>query len=343
MGLTLDGRANPRRLASGTLPRASHDAPKPALCKAPHLIPPGPLASPLALNSASADSLPQAPKSSGLRPGPSPPAASDEAPDIFRDVARQPELLLSALGSIDRDSRGWPFESDLKLVLTHWQRLLHPPRYSDRRFVIDGRRAKDRLYRLRKNPRLARLLPKEKSPSLEEFQPVLAEFFSFLERASVAPDGASGKPPSESVPSACAATVPSCGADSAACCTPSDRASAASPRPFENVGRRWAAYAMPCDGDSCPVRPVTPEPSVAPDPEPASAPGPADNEDTAVEPMDVDQPAVAARRHFGAPFPWLLPTHGLPPARLRGLVFHAVACGCAEDGVELTHVLSTHQ
>ena len=138
MGLTLQGRANPRRLASGTLPRASHDAPKPALCKAPHLIPPGPLASPLALNSASADSLPQAPKSSGLRPGPSPPAASDEAPDIFRDIARQPELLLSALGSIDRDSRGWPFESDLKLVLTHWQRLLHPPRYSDRRFVIDG-------------------------------------------------------------------------------------------------------------------------------------------------------------------------------------------------------------
>ena len=123
MGLTLDGRANPRRLASGTLPRASHDAPKPALCKAPHITPPGPLASPLALNSASADSLPQAPKSSGLRPGPSPPAASDEALDIFRDVARQPELLLSALGSIDRDSRGWPFESDLKLVLTHWQRL----------------------------------------------------------------------------------------------------------------------------------------------------------------------------------------------------------------------------
>ena len=178
MGLTLDGRANPRRLASGTLPRASHDAPKPALCKAPHLIPPGPLASPLALNSASADSLPQAPKSSGLRPGPSPPAASDEAPDIFRDVARQPELLLCALGSIDRDSRGWPFESDLKLVLTHWQRLLHPPRYSDRRFVIDGRRAKDRLYRLRKNPLLARLLPKKAGPSLREFQPVLAEFFS---------------------------------------------------------------------------------------------------------------------------------------------------------------------
>ena len=139
MGLTLDGRANPRRLASGTLPRASHDAPKPALCKAPHITPPGPLASPLALNSASADSLPQAPKSSGLRPGPSPPAASDEAPDIFRDVARQPELLISALGSIDRDSRGWPFESDLKLVLTHWQRLLHPPRYSDRRFVIGSR------------------------------------------------------------------------------------------------------------------------------------------------------------------------------------------------------------
>ena len=178
MGLTLDGRANPRRLASGTLPRASHDAPKPALCKAPHITPPGPLASPLALNSASADSLPQAPKSSGLGPGPSPPAASDGAPDIFRDVARQPELLLSALGSIDRDSRGWPFESDLKLVLTHWQRLLHPPRYSDRRFVIDGRRAKDRLYRLRKNPLLARLLPKKAGQSLREFQPVLAEFFS---------------------------------------------------------------------------------------------------------------------------------------------------------------------
>ena len=133
MGLTLEGRAVPRRLASGTLPRASHDAPKLALCKAPHIIPPGPLASPLALNSASAYSLPQAPKSPGLRPGPPPPAASDEAPDIFRDVARQPELLLSALGSINRDSRGWPFESDLKLVLTHWQRLLHPPRYSARR------------------------------------------------------------------------------------------------------------------------------------------------------------------------------------------------------------------
>ena len=69
-------------------------------------------------------------------PSTSPSAPAIDTPDVFRDVTREPELLIAAVGSIARREGGWTVQADLKLIMHYWRYLLDPVRHSVNRLVI---------------------------------------------------------------------------------------------------------------------------------------------------------------------------------------------------------------
>ena len=82
-------------------------------------------------------------------PSTSPSPPSIDTPDVFRDVTREPELLIAAVGSIARREGGWTVQADLKLIMSYWRYLLDPVRHSVNRLVIDDRRRSTRRSRTR--------------------------------------------------------------------------------------------------------------------------------------------------------------------------------------------------
>ena len=117
-----------------------------------------------------------------------------------------------------------------------------------------------------------------------------------------------------------ACSAASCNADGGCCGASREPAAvSASPRPFENVGRRWISYVHDCDVDDQRFRAVTPDPSVA------RGSGPSASRDGSVAGAGLSgSNGAVTRRSSGAPkrslptvFPWLLPTRGLGPMRLE--------------------------
>ena len=79
--------------------------------------------------------------------------------DVFYDVARDPLILLSVVGSLTRRQGNWTEQGDLRLILTYWRYLLHPHREPINSLVIDGRRAKHRSTTRRRTRSPARPSP----------------------------------------------------------------------------------------------------------------------------------------------------------------------------------------
>ena len=79
----------------------------------------------------------------------------------------------------------WTEQGDLRLILTYWRYLLHPHREPINSLVIDGRRAKHRLEKLRKQPAVAKFLPKKAPASLVELGPALEDFFKLVDGGDV--------------------------------------------------------------------------------------------------------------------------------------------------------------
>ena len=105
--------------------------------------------------------------------------------DVFHDVARDPLILLSVVGSLTRRQGDWTEQGDLRLILTYWRYLLHPHREPINSLVIDGRRAKYRLVKLRKQAAVAKFLPKKAPASLAELGPALEDFFKLVDGGDV--------------------------------------------------------------------------------------------------------------------------------------------------------------
>ena len=271
------------------------------------------------------------PSKSSTRPRAPPDGASPSPPggpaDVFRDVARDPLILLSAVGSISRRRGDWTEQGDLKLILTYWRYLLHPHREPINSLVIDGRLVRRRLGKLRKHPAVAMLLPKKAPASLAELGPALEDFFKLVDGGDVRTTAATiekveGTSTPDGAPrlNAGVASARPCGI-SPGCCgvARAPAATVASPRPFEGVGRRWATYVKDCDTDDLRFRVVTPDLPSAP--AQRRSPGLDDPAVGAGVPVkDVARHArvpVRPKKSLPTPFQWLLPRRGFPPMRLE--------------------------